>query len=506
MTSLTWQTLALLAVTYFAGCCIGCLARRAAWRRRAQPAAPVRPLAMPAVANPGVIISDRSPVPAINGSAAVVSTQAPREAFRRADVSAPQPAAEVPAAVSDAEAPVTRFERALTAGGQASMPPPSGLDSAGDDLTRIRAIDAALQARLEDLGVGTFAAIARWTAADTAHVSRELGFKGRIEQENWIEQAQILSAGGDTRYSQRLARGEAAAARTIEDEGEPPPAVSRAQRPADDGTEARSVASGSAPVDQPIASTSREIAIGSPASSPNVSDRAAFAHRRPQEAEMPPLPPARPAAGGARDDLQRVGGIDIEIEALLNGHGVTRYAQIASWTRIDIERLDGGLAQDGRVARENWIEQAQILARGGDTAFSRAYDRRAAEMQDSQQEGGEQTDHARAGRTNDLAALRSVRSEAYRPAQDVRGGRSEPDDLKRIRGIGLLIEKKLNSVGVIEYEQIANWTAADIDRISRTLDFIGRIERENWVEQARILASGGQTEFSRRIDRATAAT
>ena len=77
----------------------------------------------------------------------------------------------------------------------------------------------------------------------------------------------------------------------------------------------------------------------------------------------------------------------------------------------------------------------------------------------------------------------------------------EIDDLKRIRGIGVLIEKKLNSLGITSYEQVANWTSADIARISQMLDFVGRIERENWVEQARILASGGQTEFSRRADR-----
>jgi predicted flap endonuclease-1-like 5' DNA nuclease len=53
----------------------------------------------------------------------------------------------------------------------------------------------------------------------------------------------------------------------------------------------------------------------------------------------------------------------------------------------------------------------------------------------------------------------------------------------------------------LNYEQIANWTAADIARVSQSLDFKGRIERENWVEQARILASGGATEFSRRVDR-----
>ena len=75
------------------------------------------------------------------------------------------------------------------------------------------------------------------------------------------------------------------------------------------------------------------------------------------------------------------------------------------------------------------------------------------------------------------------------------------DDLKRIRGVGVLIEKKLNSLGITNYEQIASWSGADVDRISRVLDFKGRIERENWIEQARILASGGQTEFSRRVDR-----
>ncbi|MEZ5854651.1 MAG: hypothetical protein R3D67_07845 [Hyphomicrobiaceae bacterium] len=75
------------------------------------------------------------------------------------------------------------------------------------------------------------------------------------------------------------------------------------------------------------------------------------------------------------------------------------------------------------------------------------------------------------------------------------------DDLKRIRGIGVLIEKKLNSMGITSYEQIAEWQTPEIDRISHVLDFKGRIERENWVEQARILAAGGQTEFSRRADR-----
>jgi predicted flap endonuclease-1-like 5' DNA nuclease len=117
-----------------------------------------------------------------------------------------------------------------------------------------------------------------------------------------------------------------------------------------------------------------------------------------------------------------------------------------------------------------------------------------------------------AGRT-DLSSLRSVRSEAYQDTTEpgpeaarraagrklARGG--PPDDLKRIRGIGVLIERKLNALGVTSYEDIANWTSEDIDRVSHQLDFKGRIQREGWVEQARILAAGGDTEFSRRLDR-----
>ena len=100
----------------------------------------------------------------------------------------------------------------------------------------------------------------------------------------------------------------------------------------------------------------------------------------------------------------------------------------------------------------------------------------------------------------DVASLRSVRSEALIGEDAARNPRAQrqSDDLKRIRGIGVLIEKKLNSLGIVHYEQVANWTGADIERISGILDFKGRIERENWIEQARILATGGQTEFSRR--------
>ena len=185
----------------------------------------------------------------------------------------------------------------------------------------------------------------------------------------------------------------------------------------------------------------------------------------------------------------RISGIDAEIEKLLTSQGVTRYSQIAHWSPADVERFDKQLGSAGRIGRENWIEQAQILSRGGDTKFSLNYDR------------GARPEAAPSPRPLKLADAIQEHA-ATRPARADPGARSAaPNDLKRIRGIGVLIEKKLNSMGVVAYEQIANWNAGDIDRVSQSLDFKGRIERENWVEQARILASGGATEFSRRVDR-----
>lgn len=75
---------------------------------------------------------------------------------------------------------------------------------------------------------------------------------------------------------------------------------------------------------------------------------------------------------------------------------------------------------------------------------------------------------------------------------------AKKDDLKKISGVGPSLEKKLNAMGVKTYRQIANWKAADIKKADEKLNFKGRIQREGWVKQAKVLASGGETEFSKR--------
>ena len=75
------------------------------------------------------------------------------------------------------------------------------------------------------------------------------------------------------------------------------------------------------------------------------------------------------------------------------------------------------------------------------------------------------------------------------------------DDLKKISGIGRVNEGKLNELGITSFAQIAAWAPEDEARIGNILAFEGRIEREEWVRQAKILARGGDTEFSQRVER-----
>ncbi|MBA5776499.1 NADH-quinone oxidoreductase subunit NuoE [Stappia sp. F7233] len=74
------------------------------------------------------------------------------------------------------------------------------------------------------------------------------------------------------------------------------------------------------------------------------------------------------------------------------------------------------------------------------------------------------------------------------------------DDLKRIKGVGPKIEGLLNEAGIFHFRQIASWTEENKSWMDERLQFKGRIDREDWIGQAKVLADGGDTEFSKRVD------
>ncbi len=93
----------------------------------------------------------------------------------------------VAVAAADAEKP------AKTAKAKDDTAKPAAASDAGDDLKVLSGVGPALEKKLHEAGVSSFAQIAAWTEADVAAMDEKLSFKGRIEREGWVEQARKLA-------------------------------------------------------------------------------------------------------------------------------------------------------------------------------------------------------------------------------------------------------------------------------------------------------------------------
>ena len=91
----------------------------------------------------------------------------------------------------------------------------------------------------------------------------------------------------------------------------------------------------------------------------------------------------------------------------------------------------------------------------------------------------------------------ATRPEGLSAARD--GG---PDDLKKIKGVGPKLEQLLHRLGFYHFDQVANWGASEVAWVDDNLaGFKGRVSRDNWVDQAKQLAAGGETAFSKKVDK-----
>ena len=74
------------------------------------------------------------------------------------------------------------------------------------------------------------------------------------------------------------------------------------------------------------------------------------------------------------------------------------------------------------------------------------------------------------------------------------------DDLKQIKGVGPKMEVMLNKMGVYHFDQVSGWRAKEVKWVDENLEgFKGRVSRDEWVKQAKVLARGGTTEFSKKV-------
>ena len=71
------------------------------------------------------------------------------------------------------------------------------------------------------------------------------------------------------------------------------------------------------------------------------------------------------------------------------------------------------------------------------------------------------------------------------PAKEKKVTTTVSDDLKQLSGVGPALEKKLHAAGVKSFEQIAAWSAKDVEAINEKISSKGRVEKEGWIDQAK---------------------
>lgn len=172
---------------------------------------------------------------------------------------------------------------------------------------------------------------------------------------------------------------------------------------------------------------------------------------------------------------------------------------------------DSGAAGAGISAEEAAAEQARRDKAMADEAAAKARaEAEAAEKKAAQEAAAQAKAEADAKAAASAAAtpdydadgVHEGENEGTRPATLSAPREGGADNLKEIKGVGPKLEKMLNEMGFYHFDQIAAWTDDEVAWVNANLKgFKGRVTRDNWVEQARILAAGGETEFSKRVDK-----
>jgi NADH-quinone oxidoreductase subunit E len=127
------------------------------------------------------------------------------------------------------------------------------------------------------------------------------------------------------------------------------------------------------PAAKPVAKVPEKPAAPKAASKADVA--AAGAGKKPRTMKAP-------RKAGA-DDLKLIKGVGPKLESMLHGMGIFHFDQISKWGAAEVSWADQNLQGfKGRVSRDTWVEQAQKLAAGEETAFS------AKARKDGRYEGG----------------------------------------------------------------------------------------------------------------------
>jgi len=178
------------------------------------------------------------------------------------------------------------------------------------------------------------------------------------------------------------------------------------------------------------------------------------------------------ATEAEKDDLKMISGIGPFIEERLHALDIYTFRQISKFTPQDISTINDAIEYfSGRIEKDEWVIQARELVRGEDLMielFKRISERKTIIY------------YNRIGTAK----------------------KEEADNLTIISGIGGWIQEKLNALDIYTFRQISNFTKEDIQAVTEAIEYFpGRIERDEWILQARelIRIKGNKSELLKRI-------
>ncbi|TWG94951.1 putative flap endonuclease-1-like 5' DNA nuclease [Mesorhizobium sp. J18] len=174
--------------------------------------------------------------------------------------------------------------------------------------------------------------------------------------------------------------------------------------------------------------------------------------------------------------------------------------------KADVSRLNGELEACGSARADLERQLREAKAPGGTAAKAAQAPAALMSVPATASEAPAKKKPARKTKaTSSAAKPASAKADTAKAKSGKRkaANSSKKDNLRRLIGIGPVNERRLNEHGITTFAQIAAWTAADIKKVEEYLQFDGRIERERWVEQAKLLAAGDEEEFARRFPTAS---
>jgi predicted flap endonuclease-1-like 5' DNA nuclease len=178
------------------------------------------------------------------------------------------------------------------------------------------------------------------------------------------------------------------------------------------------------------------------------------------------------ASEAEKDDLKMISGIGPFIEERLHALDIYTFRQVSKFTMRDIETINDAIEYfSGRIERDEWVSQARELVNIKDK------------------------------RTNLLDRIKERKARIFYDRIGI-ANKEEANDLTIISGIGGWIMEKLNALDIYTFQQISNFTEDDVQLVTEVIEYFpGRIERDEWILQARelIRIAGKKSELLRRI-------